>query len=485
MNNPRSPLMKPFTLTALALALAASFPAQAQSNAEILKELQDLKAKVQELEAKLKAQEAKAPAAPGTPGTPQWGMTPEQARELSRVAVKTEALEDAVEAQGLKMFKFSGFMDPTYLWNQRQDRAGFQFLNPISADGYSYDNSYFGSVFLDLQKEMEGGTKWRLTLVPKRGTGDVIGDNSIVQEASVSVPLGNLQTRLIAGQVPDWSGYEYQQATLNKLITHNLLYDFTLPTTYTGVGMEYIRGKWWSRWMLANVNTSKRNASEKAPAFVYRVDYSRGEFQGFGFAGLHGKAANFRADGANPISGEDYDTRDTRVNLFEFDAYFIRGDWTVQGQLSYGQQKRAAINAHPETGELRDSEWAGASGLVAWKFIPRWELVGRLDYLRNRKNGGGLLGYTVADDRNGIGPSRVFQTVDGPVDCAATWVAGCDKGTDRQALSIGLSYLFNLNTTFKAEARYDRANLPVFLDVKTGEYRKSNAVFGTSVVVSF
>src|SRR5688572_19182087 len=83
--------MKPFPLTLLALALAASFPAQAQSNAEILKELQDLKAKVQQLETKLKAQEAK------TPATPQWGMTPEQARELNRVAVKTEALEDAVE----------------------------------------------------------------------------------------------------------------------------------------------------------------------------------------------------------------------------------------------------------------------------------------------------------------------------------------------------------------------------------------------------
>lgn len=474
--------MKPFSLTALALALAASFPAQAQSNAEILKELQDLKAKVQELEAKLKAQEAKSPAAPGTA---QWGMTPEQARELSRVAVKTEALEDAVEAQGLKMFKFSGFMDPTYLVNRRQDRAGFQFLNPISSDPYSYDNSYFGSAYLDMQKEMEGGTKWRLTLVPKRGTGDVMGDSSIVQEASVSIPMGDLQTRLIAGQLPDWSGYEYQQATLNKLITHNLLYDFTLPTTYTGVGMEYIRGKWWSRWMLANVNTSKRNAGEKAPAFVYRVDYSRGEFQGFGFAGMHGKAANFRATGANPVTNEDYDTRDTRVNLFELDAYFIRGDWTVQGQVSLGEQKRAAINANPDTGELRDSRWAGASGLVAWKFIPRWEVVGRLDYIRNRKNGGGLLGYTVADDRNGIGPSRALSTPDGLVDCASTWVSGCDKGTDRQALSVGLSYLFNLNTTFKAEARYDRANLPVFLDVKTGEYRKSNAVFGTSVVVSF
>ncbi|NRF69818.1 DUF3138 family protein [Aquincola sp. S2] len=468
--------------TALALALAAAFPVQAQSNAEILKELQDLKAKVADLEAKLKAQEARSPT---SPPTPQWGMTPEQARELNRVAVKTEALEDAVEAQGLKMFKINGFMDPTYLWNQRQDRAGFQFLNPVALDGYNYDNSYFGGAYLDLQKEMEGGTKWRLTLVPNRGTGSVIGEQSIVQEASVSVPLGSLQTRLIAGQVPDWSGYEYQQATLNKLITHNLLYDFTLPTLYTGAGMEYIRGKWWSRWMLANVNTSKRNAGEKAPAFVYRVDYSRGEFQGFGFAGLHGKAANFRADGANPVSGEDYSTRDTRVNLFEFDAYFIRGDWTVQGQVSYGTQKQAAINAHPETGELRDSRWTGVSGLVAYKFIPRWELVGRFDHVRNNKNGGGLLGYTVADDRNGIGPSRALPTADGLVDCTATWVDGCDKGANRSALSLGISYLFNLNTTLKAEARYDRANLPVFLDVKSGEYRKSNAVFGTSVVVSF
>ena len=48
----------------------------------------------------------------------------------------------------------------------------------------------------------------------------------------VSVPLTDLQTRFIAGQIPDWSGYEYYlQSTLNKLITHNLLFDFTLPTS--------------------------------------------------------------------------------------------------------------------------------------------------------------------------------------------------------------------------------------------------------------
>ena len=48
-----------------------------------------------------------------------------------------------------------------------------------------------------------------------------------------------------------------------------------------------------------------------------------------------------------------------------------------------------------------------------------------------------------------------------------------------------MSYLFNQNTTLKAEYRIDRANGPVFLDVKTGDYKKSNNMIGLSAVVSF
>jgi len=464
--------MRTFKSTALALALAAAFPVMAQSNAEVLQELKALKAKVAELEAKLAAKDA------AKPTTPQWGMTPEQARELSRVAVKAEAVEDAIEAQGLKMLKISGFMDPTYLWNQRQNRAGFQFLNPVASDGYNYDNSYFGGAYLDITKEMDGGTRFKFTLVPNRGTGSVIGDGSVVQEASVSIPLTNLQTRFIAGQIPDWSGYEYQQATLNKLITHNLLYDFTLPTLYTGAGMEYTRGKWLMKFMFNNMNTSKRPSGEKAPAFAYRVDYSKGEFQGFGFAGVHGKAPNFSGNVLD-TDGNVVGQPDSRVDLFEADAYFIRGDFTWQGQLSYGRQRNASITPAAD-GSLRDASWWGASTLLAYKFIPRWEVVGRLDYLNNTKNGGGLLGYTSADGRNGIGPGMALNADSGawePIDP--------DRGTKRMALSLGLSYQFNMNTTFKTEYRLDRADQPVFLDVRSGEYRKTNSVFGTSVVVSF
>ncbi len=461
--------MKTLPITTLALALAAAFPAAAQSNADILKELAALKAKVTELENKLKAQEEKKP---------EWGMTPEQTRELNRVTVKTEALEDSRDAAGMKLLKISGYADPTYIWNQRQGRAGFQFLNNVADDGYSYDNSYFGAIAIDFQKETDSGTKWRLTLVPNRGTDSVIGNGGIVHEASVSVPLTDLQTRFIAGHVPDWSGYEYLQPTLNKLITHNLLFDYTLPTTYTGAGLELIRGKWWMRGMVANMNASKNGAGEKAPVLTYRVDYSRGEFQGFGFAGVHGKAANFA----------DANAAKTRLDLFEVDAYFIRGDWTVQGQVSYGRHRGAGIAPDPVTGALRDAQWSGLSALAAYKFTPRFEGIVRADYIRNRKNGGGLLGYTgywdpaggvLGDDRSGLGVDATQDCVTDPT------ISACNTGVNRTALSMGLSYLYDLNTTFKVEYRIDRATAPVFLSVKDGTYKKANNLFGASVVVQF
>ena len=67
------------------------------------------------------------------------------------------------------------------------------------------------------------------------------------------------------------------------------------------------------------------------------------------------------------------------------------------------------------------------------------------------------------------------------------WVAanGGARGVDRGALSLGMNYAFNLNTLFKFEYRYDWASGPVFIDTKSNDYKKSNQLFGTAVVVSF
>jgi hypothetical protein len=452
----------------LAIALAAAFPVAAQSNAEVLSEIKALRERVNDLEKQLKDSQAKQAA----PATPQWGMTPEQAAELNRLTVKTEALEDSREANGFMGLKISGQMQTAYIYNRAQDLAGFQFLDSVANYGYNYWNSYIGMAIIDFQKEMTDGTKWRLTLAPQRGVGSTIDGYSIVQEASVSVPLTDLQTRFIAGQIPDWSGYEYLQPTLNKLITHNLLFDFTLPTGYIGAGIDLTSGKWVTKALLAQMNQNANYSAAKGSVLTMRVDYARGEYQGFGLAGVYGQAPNF-------VNPPDSGSGNSNLGLIEVDGYFIRGDWTVQGQLSYGYQKDAAITAN-SSGGLQTASWYGLSTLAGYKFTPRFEGVGRFDYLNNSRNGGGLLGYGI-DSGNGIGP-------DGTLGCVQGGVAvdpGCNDGASRYALAVGLNYAFNQYTIFKAEARYDWANQPVFLYVNDGGYRKNNTVLGAAVVVSF
>ncbi|WP_077033614.1 DUF3138 family protein [Pelomonas sp. KK5] len=445
--------MNKLKIGVLAASIAWAWPslsfAETTPNEALAAELRELKARMADLEKRLAETEAK----------PAAGMTPDQQSEFNRIALKAEALEDSRDFMGLKGLKFSGYIDPSFVWNRDQDRAGFQFLNAIGQGGYSYDNGYFATAMLDLLKETDSGTRWHLTLAPNRGAGALLDGNSIVQEASVSLPLTDLQTRLIAGQIPDWSGYEFVPATQNKLVTHNLLFDFTLPIAYTGIGLDVLRGKWETKVMLANMNSTIRAPRDKAPVLAYRVDYSKGEFNGFGFAGVHGKTTNFASA----------DLSDSRVDTFELDGYFIRGAWTVQGQLSVGRQKGAAITPDPDTGAARDAKWWGASALAAYNFTPVLAGIVRADYINNHKNGGGLLGYGVADDRNGIGP-----TADAP-----------ERGANRAALSLGLLYNFNLNTSFKLEFRNDFASQPVFLDVRTGAYRKHNQLLGGSMVVSF
>jgi len=451
-------------LTLLALATAAALPAAAQSNAEVLNELKALRERVNQLEQQLKESQAKPAAAPTTP---QWGMTPEQSAELNRLTVKVEAMEDARDAGGFGGLKITGQMQAAYIYNRAQDLAGFQFLDSVAEYGYNYWNSYIGMAILSFQKEMQDGTRWKLSLAPQRGVGSVIDGYSIVQEASVSVPLTDLQTRFIAGQIPDWSGYEYLEPTLNKLITHNLLFDFTLPTGYIGAGIDYTSGKWVTKAMLAQMNQNANYSAAKGSVLAFRLDYARGEYQGFGMAGVYGQAPNFVNDTGN-----------TNLGLIEVDGYFIRGDWTVQGQLSYGYQKDAAITPDAN-GNFRTASWYGLSTLAAYKFTPRLEGVGRFDYLNNARNGGGLLGYGT-DYGNGIGPNGNLGCEPGVV-----YVSGCDDGANRYALAVGLNYVFNQYTMFKAEYRYDWANQPVFFYVDNGSYRKSNSVLGASVVVSF
>lgn len=399
------------------------------------------------------------------------GMTPEQQQEFNRIAVKTEALEDSRESSGFTDLKISGWMDINYVYNRNKERGSFQFVVPVGKEAYNYDNSYMGMVALDLQKEMEGGTKFRLTLIPERSNTDVMAEFGIVHEATISVPMGSDETRLIAGIVPDWMGYEYLPPTQTKLITHNLLFDFTTPAAYIGGGLELSRGKWLIKAMIANIDVSVRKVGEYVPALVYRGDYTGGEFWGLGFAGLHGKMVNF----ATP------DGKDTWADTFELDGWYTRGDLSFFGHAVWGRQKQAAVALDANSIPL-DSEWFGASALAAYKVTPRLEGVLRADYVYNRKNGGGLLEFSFADPVNGIGPDQSGDPAADPT-----------KGADRYAITVGLNYAINSNATFKLEYRYDGATQKVFgnkaalLDPTdpAAKFLKNNSLISTGVVVFF
>lgn len=485
--------MHMFKKLAVAVAITVAFPvaAMAQSTKELKAELDALKAQIKQLEAlvvKASAQADKAAAQADQAGSAASKATAEinkvsanavDVAEFNRVRIKTEAMEDQTEANGFKALKFSGYVDPTYIVNRNAKTSSFVFLNnnsPVngSEESFSYDNTYFGSAMLNLEKELEGGTKFKLTLMPSKSTAAGYNWGNLVHEATISVPLTDLSTRLIAGQMPDWAGYEYIPSNQNKLITHNMLFDFSAANFYTGAGLELSRGKWLSKIMIGNLNKARiDDAGNKMPGLFYRVDYAKGEYSGFGFAGVH--------------SGFDDKVQFGRTDLIEVDGYFTRGDWNFQGQLSYGRQGANDYNGYSSD----KSTWYGFSSLASYKITPRLEAIARLDYLANSKNGGGVFGSTFGgvckdttgadancpDGRNGFGSGMVFDGIE--------WlVADPTKGTNRSALSLGLNYALMPGVNLKGEYRYDRSSGNVF-KTSDEQYKRDNHVIGVSTVVSF
>ena len=262
---------------------------------------------------------------PVIPPPPPGDLLHYSGKVNEKAAGKVEAMEDGHETMGFKGLRIGGVIDPTFVYTQRQNNAGFVFLNNFDGrspgESYAFDNSYFGMAMLDVQKVTDTDQRWRLTLAPHKSASSGTNLGSIVHEASVALPLDGPNLRLLAGQFPDWSGYEYYFANQQPLISHNLLFDFTVPSFYSGVGMEFVNGKWATKVLLGNINQVRVPDGQKSPGLSFRVDYAKGEFSGFGFAGSHTT------------------TKGAQVTQGEVDGYFIRGDWTLQGQLGLGSAR--------------------------------------------------------------------------------------------------------------------------------------------------
>jgi hypothetical protein len=488
---------------AVAVTLALPMLASAQTNAELKSEIDQLKAQINELKAMMQRQAA-APAA-----APAGGGEAVDPAEFAAVRTKVDALIDDKETAGFKGLRMYAGIDPTYVYNRAKGVGSFSFLNnnaDINGSGeiFGYDNSTWGMAYIDFQKEMEGGTKLRLTLAPSKSAGSAYNFGNIVHEAYASIPLADPSTRLLVGQFADVSGYQPWLNTFvgantiasNQLfpgygeyfITKNLLFDFTNPYFYTGVGLDLVNGPWETRLYLANFNSARNDVNNCPtatpgsgniscphelrnlhPTFIYNATYAKDEFWGFEFTGYDGVVYN-------PVTAGN-----SRLDQFEIDGNYTRGEFNGNVQFTFGRQKDAAYN----TG---DAKWWGISTLVSQRVLPKLTLAARLDYIDNHKNGGGTYATQIAIPST-LDPSFANYLGDyingfGPGDPNAPGY-DANKGANRSALSLSATYRWTPNVAFRGEYRYDHATTPSFYFYNDQSFRNSNQVFGLQTVINY
>jgi len=361
-----------------------------------------------------------------------------------------KALEKALKP--LEGLTISGYVDPTYMYNRAQDTAGFAFLDKSAP--YTYYESTQGDVMLDINKKFSNGSWVDITLMPARGYG--AGSNNPINTAEFSVPLtGKLS--FVGGQLAAWDGYEGEFSNAMPTITHNLLYDFSEPGFFDGVGLVYTTGAFTLQGLIANQpnTTGITNGGTKAPSFEYRISYAPTGSLSTGLYGVVGKRSDNH--GGN-----------TSFTFNDIDATYTAGKVTLSGQMDYMQQKDAAYNG----GYLR---YYGVSALGTYAFTDWFSGTLRYDYLHDSNNGGGTLDDgldgTASDTLNGFGPD------------AAT---GTGPGANRQEFTVALDYMptWMKQLTFKVEYRHDFASTAVFAK-SDGSYTKNNDIVGTQVVYSF
>ncbi len=366
------------------------------------------------------------------------------------VAPASFAATNATTVDGLKI---SGYLDPTYVFNQDQHVSSFFFADPNAA--YRYYHSTFGDVYLDINKALADGGSIDIQLMPTRGYGSSFGSaashNSIINAAVLTLPV-NKKIDFIAGQVPAWDGYEAETSPQMLTITHNLLYDFSEPGYFTGAGGSYTSGMLTVQALLGNswnTNYTGSNASTKAPTFEYRVSLAPSSALSFGLFGTVGKSATL-------VGGPET----TRI-YNDFDGTYTLGAATFNWQFDLGHQTDGAANGG-------NAAWYGTSLLANYRFTKLIGATLRYDYLNDSHNGGHIATTDTADG---------FYV---PVTAA-----GVSNGPIRQAVTADLLLYPLKDTIVKLEYRYDRANGAMFLNTATGAYKKGDNVLAAQVVYSF
>jgi len=230
-------------------------------------------------------------------------------------------------------------------------------------------------------------------------------------------------------------------------VTHNLLFDFSEPGFFTGVGGQYASGPYTVQMLVANTWNSAFNSSFREPTLEYRFSAAPSPSFSYGLFGTIGKIAS-----ANPGTGP------TTRFFNDLDATYTSGPLTLSGQLDHGYQERGAANG-------RAAEWYGASIMGNYRFMPMAGFTLRYDYLNDTKNGG----HSVGDSQDGF----------------ITDPADPNSGSLRQAFTTALLLYPMKHVTVKLEYRHDWANSATFLDAASGNYHDSDNTLAAQFLFAF
>jgi outer membrane murein-binding lipoprotein Lpp len=470
---------------------------------ELKSELLTLQRKVDELE------KSAAAAASAKSQNPDPGVSATEFASLKQQVAKqdlqVETLSTAASEGPTAGLSVTGYLDPVYLYNRNARSGGFSFLDHNSA--YTYYNGNAGDVYLDIKKTFGVGPlapSAEIQIQPNRGAGNTTLDgakgNNMFNTAFVTIPHDDAN-QFVAGLMPSLAGYEYQQSNTLPTLTHNLLYDFSIPGYFVGIGYNGSHGEYTWKVILGNEqnlthaatasDSSARLHTNLTPMINWRIDRSKGAWD-WGWSAAVGRQLIYSGNAAGDCTSGGFGYNCSSSGAFstymftEIDASYAVADSTFNAEFDLGNQKHAAWNGG-------DATWWGFSLLYTQKWrLPTIGLMGfaaRWDYLNDSKNGGGggntyVGGSSIAgsaspgtDGLNGFGidPACLASSNNNGQSC---------KGANHQDIALDLMFYPAVSYTVKVEYRHDWSNRNVFQRAD-GSWRKSNDVIGTTLVYTF
>ncbi|MEO6025069.1 MAG: DUF3138 family protein [Burkholderiales bacterium] len=106
-------------IAAIALALPCAALAQTD-NAELLRELQELQAKVKALEEKITGAPVAMPVSPAAEAPVANERLNQTITDVNKLKLKVDQMDTSAEERGFFGLKLSGYADPTYIYNQHR-----------------------------------------------------------------------------------------------------------------------------------------------------------------------------------------------------------------------------------------------------------------------------------------------------------------------------------------------------------------------------